>query len=264
MTQHPLIFLFLGSLGLVFGSFLNVVIYRWPREISMFISRSQCRSCNKTIPWFCNVPVFSFLALRARCWHCGESISWRYPLVEVVTGIAFCALPFISENILTWPFLAFLVCGLVVTFFIDLDWQLIPDFVTYPGMLVGFAYSFVSLDITYWQSALGILVGFGGLWAFSALYYVFTKREGIGGGDIKFMGFIGAFFGVSGVLITITSGSVIGSFIGVAIMLKHKTGGQMRIAFGPFLVAGVIVHICFGQAIWHWYTDPLLFVWGIR
>ncbi len=240
-------------LGAVVGSFLNVCIYRIPAGESIIRPRSRCGSCGSSIKWYQNVPIFSFLALRGRCAACGARISWRYPLVETLTGGLFALLLFRFGPQLFVLVLLLFAAVLVTITFIDLDHQIIPDVISLPGIVLGFICSFLLPWVSWSDSLLGILLGGGSLFLVASGYELLTKKEGMGGGDIKLLAMIGAFLGWRSVLPIIFFSSVLGTLVGVSAMLIKKADGKLAIPFGPFLSAGAIIYLFWGPLIVHWY-----------
>ena len=239
--------------GMAVGSFLNVCIYRLPRSLSLIHPPSMCPSCQTKIPFYDNVPVASYLWLRGRCRHCGAAFSLRYPLVELVSGLF--AVAVFARYGFSWEslFLYSLVGALLVITFIDIDHQIIPDVITYPGIGVGFVTSLLLGHITYKESLIGILLGGGILLLVAWGYYLLTKREGMGGGDIKLLAMIGAFLGWKGAIFTIFAGSAIGTVAGVALALRTGGGRKLAIPFGPFLSVGALLYLFFGPQLIGWY-----------
>jgi leader peptidase (prepilin peptidase)/N-methyltransferase len=244
-------------LGMAVGSFLNVCIYRLPRSVSLIHPRSMCPSCQAKIAFYDNVPVASYVWLRGRCRHCGTAISLRYPLVELISGLF--AVAVFGRYGLSWEslFVYALVAALLVITFIDIDHQIIPDMITYPGIGIGFLASFVLSYITYKESLAGIILGGGMLLLIAWGYYLLTKREGIGGGDIKLLAMIGAFLGWKGVIFTIFVGSAIGTAVGGVLALRMESGRRLPIPFGPFLSVGALLFLFFGPQIIGWYVQIL-------
>jgi len=240
-------------LGMVVGSFLNVCIYRVPAQESIIRPASRCPTCHAAIRWYQNIPVLSFLALRGRCRSCGEPISWRYPLVEALTGLLFFIIFYRFGLQGFVPVLWLFAALLVVITFIDLDHQIIPDVISLPGIVVGFASSFFIPWVTWSQSLLGILLGGGSLYLVALIYQLLTKKEGMGGGDIKLLAMIGAFLGWKAVLPVIFFSSVIGTAVGLPLMLIKKADGKLAIPFGPFLSVGALVYLLWGPPLIRWY-----------
>jgi leader peptidase (prepilin peptidase)/N-methyltransferase len=178
----------------------------------------------------------------------------RYPLVELVSGLF--AVAVFARYDFSWEslFLYSLVAALLVITFIDIDHQIIPDVITYPGIGVGFVASFVLGNITYIESLIGILLGGGILLLVAWGYHLLTKREGMGGGDIKLLAMIGAFLGWKGVIFTIFAGSAIGTAAGVVVALRSGGGRKLAIPFGPFLSLAALLYLFFGPQLVGWYA----------
>jgi leader peptidase (prepilin peptidase) / N-methyltransferase len=237
------------AFGAIIGSFLNVCIVRLPEERSIVRPPSHCPTCRRDIAWYDNVPLVSYVLLRGRCRGCGTRISPLYPTVELLTGALAVAL---------WlrlgPTLAFLgyfafASALVTITFIDLDHRIIPDVISLPGILVGLAVSFVSPLVTPIDAVLGMLAGGGVLLAIAVTYQAIRGQEGMGGGDVKLLAMIGAFLGWQSVFVTLMVASLIGSLIGVALMLYQRADTKLAIPFGPFLACGALVYLFFGDRI---------------
>jgi leader peptidase (prepilin peptidase)/N-methyltransferase len=248
--------LFSFFFGAVVGSFLNVVIFRLPNEgESIVFPASHCPKCSTPLHWFENIPILSFLALRGKCRTCKEKISWQYPMVELCMGLLSAAL--FSRYFISFEFILYFVftAALLVIIFIDIHHQLIPDVISLPGIVIGFAGSFLNSSVSWQQSALGILLGGGVLYAIALGYYLLTKRDGMGGGDIKLLAMIGAFLGWQSLLYVIFASSLLGSIVGLAAMAKQGKGGQTRIPFGPFLSLAAIS--------WIFFQQPILNLWQL-
>jgi leader peptidase (prepilin peptidase)/N-methyltransferase len=245
---------FVFVFGAAVGSFLNVCIYRLPRSISLIRPRSRCPRCESGIAFYDNIPILSYLWLRGKCRHCGATISLRYPVVELAAGLFAVALFSQPGLALREAFVLFvLVAVLLVVTFIDIDHQIIPDMITYPGIVIGFLSSFFLENITYKDSLLGIVLGGGLLLLVASGYYFVTKKEGMGGGDVKLLAMIGAFLGWKAVIFTILVGSAIGTVIGIAMAFRMQGGRKLAIPFGPFLSLGALLFIFQGHSIMAWY-----------
>ncbi|NIO15984.1 MAG: prepilin peptidase [Deltaproteobacteria bacterium] len=233
--------LFFFLLGTVMGSFYNVIIHRLPEGRSIVRPPSSCPSCESKIQARDNVPILSYLLLKGRCRNCGVRISSRYPFVELCTGlIFFLAYRFDGITFLLLRDLLFYSILFVVTF-IDIDKRIIPDTLSLGGLVAGFFIVSFLLGKGWKFSATGIVVG-GGILYFTALIYEgITKREGLGGGDIKLLGMVGAFTGYKGAILTIFIGSVIGTLFGVYLMVKEKGDLKTAVPFGPFLAGGAVI-----------------------
>jgi len=258
--------------GLLIGSFLNVCVYRMPRDLSVIRPRSFCPACEKPIAWHDNIPLLSFVLLRGRCRHCAARISWRYPAVELLMGVLFVAgvLPGgVSLVALKWCLLAALMLGLM---FSDLEERILPDEFTIGGAVAGFVLAaFIPMDYGYarllltsswdarWasvaESVLGAVVIGVLLWLMGAAYRAARHKEGMGLGDVKMIAMSGAFLGLHGALQTLIIGSVMGSVIGLLyIRLTRKDYSTYELPFGTFLAfAGILVGYFQGpmSAVYH-------------
>jgi leader peptidase (prepilin peptidase)/N-methyltransferase len=245
--------------GLIIGSFLNVCIYRLPRNLSIVKPPSSCPKCDTKIrPWD-NIPVLSYILLMGRCRSCGEKISIRYPLVEILNSILY-FLAYIHFDF-GWhlPFIFAFLSALIVITFIDIDYQIIPDLITIPGIGIGLiAGTFFMPDpLSIEFTSIGFKNSFIGLLAGGGIFYLIAivSRGGMGGGDIKMMAMIGAFLGWKSVLLTTFIGSLLGSIFGIFFMIFKKTGRKTKIAFGPFLALGAIITLFKGKEILYWYLN---------
>ena len=223
-----------GAYGLVLGSFLNVVIHRVPRGISVLFPRSACPGCGRNIRWYENIPVLSWLALRARCAGCGNLISWRYPAVEILTAlVTLLALERFGPNsgfVIAALFLL-LVLSLV---FIDLELLLLPDVITLPGAFVGLALSFVSPFTTPSDALLGALVGLLLIESLNLAYKLVRGRDGMGAGDTKMMMMMGAFLGWQDVIVSLVLASFIGTLVAIpALAFSRRRHGIAGIPAAP-------------------------------
>ncbi|MEW6269106.1 MAG: A24 family peptidase [Thermodesulfobacteriota bacterium] len=249
------------ALGAATGSFLNVVIHRLPLQQSVVAPRSHCTRCGRTIPWYDNIPVLSWILLRGRCRACKEPFSVRYPIVEALTAVLLLALWLQLGWSLGLAFAFYFACSLLVVTYIDLDHRIIPDRVTLPGIAVGLLLALVAPAEVRWDAvqswALGTLAGGGILWLVAWGYETATGREGMGGGDIKLLAMIGAFLGWQGVLVTLLLASLIGSLIGTAWMIARGGDRRLAIPFGPFLALGALVTLFWGEQIVTWYMNAL-------
>ncbi|MGD8524208.1 MAG: prepilin peptidase [Desulfobacterales bacterium] len=243
--------------GLCIGSFLNVCIYRLPASQSITRPRSHCPNCNELIRFYDNIPVLSYLVLRGRCRFCKERISFRYPVVEILTGL-FALVTFLKYGITLEALIYYVfVSALIVITFIDIDHQIIPDIITLPGIPLFFLASFALPGITYIDSIIGVFAGGGSLFLVAWIYHLVTKKEGMGGGDIKLLAMIGALIGWQGVLFTIFVASAVGTISGILVMLKARKSMKLAIPFGPFLAIGGIAYIFIGPQLIYWYFNIL-------
>lgn len=237
-------------LGLITGSFLNVCIFRIPAGRSIATPGSSCPSCGRMIAWYDNIPILSYFILRGRCRYCGATISLQYPIVEGLTALLAFLLARLHPPLFTAPFWIFFafVCSLLVITFIDLKHFIIPDVITYPGIPVGIIASWFLTDVGIRDSIIGAIGGFLFLLFVAEFYRLLTGREGMGGGDIKLAGMIGAFTGWQGILFTVFAGALVGSIIGSLYLLLKKKESSTPIPFGPFLSLGAIVYLFIGKA----------------
>jgi leader peptidase (prepilin peptidase)/N-methyltransferase len=246
-TLHLIISLLLGA---IVGSFLNVVIIRLPRPgASIVFPASHCPGCQTQLRWYDNIPILSFIFLRGKCRSCRMAISWQYPLVELAMALLAVALLHRFSFTLLFGIYFIFCAALLAVIFIDFHHQIIPDVISLPGILAGFALSFINPATSWQSSALGILLGGGILYAIAASYFLFTKREGMGGGDIKLLAMIGAFLGWQSLPFVIFGSSVLGSVVGIGAMLKQKKGGKTVIPYGPFLSIAAILYLYYEQEI---------------
>ncbi len=246
--------------GALIGSFLNVCILRIPEKKSIVSPPSHCPGCGAGIRFYDNIPVLSYLFLLGKCRNCGERISPRYPLIELITAVASLTCFFYFGLTLAWFGFFILVASLIVITFIDLDHRIIPDVISLPGIVVGFAFSFFLPHITWVQSLIGIAVGGGSLLMVAVIYEAITKQEGMGGGDIKLLAMLGAFLGWEGVLFVIMASSLLGTLVGGSVMLLAGRDGKYAIPFGPFLSLGAVLYLFWGGVIIRWYLG--LFSYG--
>lgn len=253
-----LIEIIIFTFGMCVGSFANVCIYRLPLSQSIIDpARSFCPDCKATIRFYDNIPVLSYLWLKARCRHCKQPIPFRYPLVEMICGsfalCTFLKFGFSFECLIYFVF----ITSLVIITFIDIDHQIIPDIITLPGIPINFLASFVLPSLTYKESLLGLLAGGGSLLIVGWIYYLIKKVEGMGGGDIKLLAMIGAILGWKGVIFTIFIASVIGTLAGIIIIIRTQKDMKVPVPFGPFLSIGAIAYIFWGPTLTTWYLSLL-------
>lgn len=254
-----LIYLWIFCLGLVIGSFLNVLIYRIPRKLNFALGRSFCPSCRQKISFYDNIPVASYFILRGRCRKCKARISFRYPLVEIISG---CALLFLFRNHgLTTGFFvySFLSAILIAIFFIDLDFQIIPDLLTLPGMVIGLAISMAPHGMGIISSLVGLLVGGGALYMIALLGDWLFKKESMGGGDIKMAAMLGAFLGWQKIIVVFFGSALIGLLISLIVMaFSSRVRANHVIPFGPFLAMAAFVAAVYGDEIIAFYLNRFL------
>jgi leader peptidase (prepilin peptidase)/N-methyltransferase len=264
-----------GLFGLLIGSFLNVCIYRLPRDLSVVRPRSHCVSCERTIAWYDNVPVLSYLMLGGKCRWCKQPFSVSYPIVELVTGLLF----FFSvlskgPTLLGWKLCVFsaIMVELVVT---DLFDRILPDEFTIGGFLAALVFApftpapssfstlLLPLSVAAWihsvvETLLGGLIASGVLWLTGEIYLRVRKREGLGLGDVKMMLVVGGFLGLPGALMTVFAGSVLGAVLGGLYMLLSRKDELYELPFGSFLGLAAVIIGLFGEHIAQWYLHILL------
>ncbi len=248
-----LVYGFLFVYGSILGSFSNVIIHRWPKGQSVVTPRSRCPRCEMPIKWYDNIPIISWILLAGKCRKCRAPISWRYPLVEALMGFAFVGAFYFFGP--TWYFLevSILLFGLITVSFIDIDHFLLPDIFTLSGIVLGLVGAALNPERSFWDSLIGFLMGGGFLWAIAYLYFVFRKEEGMGGGDIKLLAWIGAVLGWKAIPFVIISSSLIGTVGGVLTAMKSRNGMKTVIPFGPYLALGAVLYLFGGEALAHWY-----------
>lgn len=245
-------------LGICFGSFANVIIYRWPKGESIVRPPSHCQACGKTLPWSDNVPLLGWLRRRGRCRFCGQKFSIRYFFVELLTGCLFVgAYYFVGWNWYLLEVLIFLF-GLVAASFIDIDHFLLPDVITLTGVVLGLVGALLNPERSFLTAALGVFFGGGVLWAIAYFYFLYRKEEGMGGGDIKLLAWIGAVLGWKAIPFVIISSSLIGSVVGIFIMMRSKKGLKTVIPFGPYLALGAVLFLFGGESLGLWYLQLFL------
>lgn len=258
--------------GLLIGSFLNVCIYRLPRDISVVAPRSFCPECDHPIAWFDNIPVLSFLLLRGRCRKCGHRIPLRYPVVELLTAAAFFfAVWMLGASAAAMKFCAFSAI-LITLVFSDLEERILPDEFTLGGAAAGILFAaFVPFNfgivrmlllrvnnlrlVSMGEALFAALFCGGTLWAVGALYQKFRHREGLGFGDVKMVAMIGAFLGLQGALMTLIVGSLLGALVGLCyIWFTGKDASTYELPFGTFLGVAALLVGFFGDVFLAWYN----------
>jgi leader peptidase (prepilin peptidase)/N-methyltransferase len=246
------------ALGAIVGSFLNVVIHRYPRGESVVFPPSHCPHCNTNIKPYDNVPVLSWLWLGGRCRACREPIAARYPLVELANALFYLAI--FQRTGLTIGFLplAALVSMTIVLIYIDLDIQILPDVIDLPGIVIGLAigamhmgalYPDLLLSSTLLESVAGAAAGAGVLLAIGLTYKLVRKVEGMGLGDVKMMAMLGAIVGWEPVMFILILASTAGALIGILLAIRHEGAMQMALPFGVFLGLAALVMIFFGRTL---------------
>ena len=255
------------ALGAIVGSFLNVVIHRYPREESIVFPASKCPHCATPIQPWDNVPVLAYLWLLGRCRACKAPISARYPLVELANALFYAAV--FQRTGLTWGFIpiAALVSMTIVLIYIDLEIQILPDVIDLPGAAIGIAigalhfgalYPDLLLSKTLLESVAGAMAGSGVLLAISLTYKLIRKVEGMGLGDVKMMAMLGAVLGWEPLFPLFVLASVTGAIVGLVVAAKSEDKMMVAIPFGVFLGLAFLVVLFFGPTLWSLWMRLLL------
>ena len=247
--------------GACWGSFLNVCIWRIPREESVVHPRSHCPKCNNLIAWYDNLPLISFLALNAHCRHCGTRISARYFVVELLTAVLFTFVWLKYGLSLLTPIYWLLVFGLILGSFVDCDHLIIPDRVSYGGWVAGLLLSplvpALHDRLTAWtgfrEAVIGLAVGGGLLLLVSVIGRLIFRKDAMGLGDVKLLGGLGALLGWPAVLFIVMAASFLGSFIGIYLIIRRGRRWRSRIPFGPYLAGAAVLWILGGKELWFAY-----------
>jgi leader peptidase (prepilin peptidase) / N-methyltransferase len=274
-----LIDVFVFCFGLIIGSFLNVCIVRIPGHKSIVMPASACTQCGTPIRPYDNIPVVSWLLLGGKCRNCKTKISGMYPLVEVLTGVMFwgCYAAFgLTIEALKWAVFSALIIVLVFT---DLRERILPDVINYTGLVIGLAFSLVTLPsdgtaswvasrtfqfpppapvLSFADALIGAAVGSGLLWLVSELYFRVRGREGMGLGDVKMMLLVGAFLGLKRTLLTVLVGSLLGSVLGLLFIVVRRKESGYELPFGSFLGAAALLVAFFGTTAVNWYQSMLM------
>jgi len=272
----------MGVLGAMIGSFLNVVIHRLPREQSIVFPNSTCPRCHAPIKFYDNIPILSFLILRGHCRACGARISPRYPAVEAVTALLFAAVTWHDGWSFALPFDLALAASILALIFIDAEHMILPNAITYPGILFALITRAVVAYLTgpahfddlpqlitlfppaypVWLvsligAAIGALAGGGSLWLMGFLWEKLRGVEAMGFGDVKMMLMVGAYLGCRLTFLTILLGALSGYLAGISLMLRRGSRDlQMMLPFGIFLGSGSIISLLIGTRIIDWYASP--------
>lgn len=264
-TPYILFKIFAFIWGAMWGSFANVLIYRIPRGMSIIKPSSHCPHCKKKIPFYENIPILSYIVLKGRCSKCKNEISFRYPVVELIVGILSVAsvvklggvMNNFSEVVSFIPhflFYFYFIFVVIVISFIDIDTMTIPDSLSIPLIFIGFLYAlffFPENPVSFKSSILGILIGGGIFFLLRVFYFKIRKIEGLGGGDIKMIAMIGAFFGIQSIPFVLFAGSLQGLIFGVPFLFfkKLKSLRFSPVPFGPFLSLSSLQWLFFREEI---------------
>ncbi len=228
-------------LGLVLGSFANVCIYRMPRNMSIVKPNSHCTNCNSFVKWYDNIPILSYIILKGKCRNCGSKISLRYPFIELSCGFLFLSMLFLfGFSYILIPFCLLVFCLLVITV-IDFDFQIIPDEISFFLIILGLLISAFNIMLgdtilnRMINSFLGLIAGGGSLFVVAIIGKWIFGKDAMGGGDIKIMAGVGTFIGWDKVLFSIFIACLLGSIVGILMILSKKIGKKQEIPFGPYL-----------------------------
>jgi leader peptidase (prepilin peptidase)/N-methyltransferase len=273
-------YVFAGIFGAIIGSFLNVVIHRVPNEESIVFPNSRCPSCGAVIAFYDNIPVISYLLLGAKCRGCKQHISFRYPAVELLTAASFVAVAWHDGMGVRLPFDLVFVSALLALVFIDAEHMILPNVITYPGIVFAvvarIAIPFLTRTphfddlpslingpfegMPIWIASLGgavlgALAGGGSLWLMGWIWERLRGVEAMGLGDVKMMFMVGAYLGWRLTILTIFVGVLTGSIVGVLMMARQRERNmQMLLPFGIFLGLGAIASLLFGSQVVNWYA----------
>ncbi|MBM3293548.1 MAG: prepilin peptidase [Candidatus Aminicenantes bacterium] len=241
---------FVALFGLAWGSFLNVVIFRLPRGLNLIRPPSACPACGARVKPYDNIPVAAFLWLGGKCRRCRAPIGWHYPVVELLTALAFLILARKFGLGLSFAAAALFASALIALGFIDAFHRLLPDAITFPGFGLGLAYAFLRRDgIDIVQSLLGAAVGAGFLLIIYGGYWLLRKKEGLGLGDVTMMLMIGSFLGWLQALLVIVLASLAGTVVGLSLLKLKKAGLQSALPYGTFLAPAAFIALVWGDAL---------------
>ena len=255
------------AIGAVVGSFLNVVIHRYPREESIVFPGSHCPQCDAPIRWFDNIPILSFMVLRGRCRACGVGIAWRYPLVELANALFYLAAFQRTGPTVAFPIAAAIISMTIALIYIDADIQILPDVIDLPGIAIGIGAGALGVGIlnpslmlaeSLFDSLFGALLGAAIPLAIIATYWLIRHVEGMGLGDVKLLAMIGAVVGWRAVPAVLLLAAISGTIIAVPAVLRSKQGMQLPIPFGVFLGLGFLAVLFFGHTLSGWYLSLML------
>jgi len=248
--------------GIIVGSFLNVCIVRMPHELSIVTPRSHCPQCKHPIAWYDNVPLLSYIFLAGKCRHCKAPISFRYFLVELLTGLTFVGFYFyFGLSVVTFAYLVMACCFIIATF-VDFAHRIIPDEISVGGMVIGLMLSFLipelhvshpigfqARELALGRAAFGVFIGGGSIYFLAIVGDLIFRKESMGGGDVKLMAMVGAFLGWKLTLLAFFIAPFFGAVYGIVEKIRTK---DSAIAYGPFLVLGSLISLFWGTEIINW------------
>ena len=251
--MEPWVASYVFIFGLLIGSFLNVLILRLPLKKDVIKTRSACPHCGNQLKWFHNIPVVSFIALKGKCSFCGERISWRYPLIELFTGLVSLflmphefSLPALSAYMFYFSISCVFICHLII----DLEHHLLLDSLNLYLLAIIATYALFTYSWEYWLA--GAAFGFIGPLSVTWLFYKIRGQIGLGGGDIKLFGILGLLFGPVGIMFTIFMSCLVGALVGLILIFSGKLTKDRPMAFGP-----AILLVAAGQIYFPYYTNIL-------
>ncbi len=255
------------AIGAIVGSFLNVVIHRYPREESIVFPGSHCPHCNAAIRWYDNIPILSFLLLRGRCRACGDTIAWRYPLVELANALFYLAAFLYTGPTVGFVIVAAIISMTIVLIYIDADIQILPDVIDIPGIAIGLGAGALGMGIlnpslvladSLIDSLAGAALGAFILLTIIGTYWLIRRAEGMGLGDVKMLAMIGAVTGWRAIPGVLLLAAVSGAVIGVPAALRSGRGMQAALPFGIFLGIAFLAALFFGHTLSEWYFSLML------
>jgi leader peptidase (prepilin peptidase)/N-methyltransferase len=244
--------------GAVLGSFINVIIYRLPRNQSIIMPGSHCTSCNSRLRWYENVPLLSYLILKGKCAHCGKPFSIQYPLVELLAGISFVILFVSYQNLWQFIFLAVNILLFIAIIFIDYEHYIIPDVLLFALFIIALIYSLVQESSQLINKMIGALILAIILGTIRLLSNLIYKKEAFGWGDVKLGTLMGFLLKWDGALLAIFLGCCIASLIIIFLLIKKKVKRHSYIPLGPFMILGMLTYILWGGKIVEWYLDTFI------
>ncbi|MFW6123662.1 MAG: prepilin peptidase [Acidobacteriota bacterium] len=236
-------------IGLAWGSFLNVLIFRIPRKMSLLSPPSSCPECGHRIKFYHNIPVVSYIWLKGKCRYCGAKIPLSYFLVEAVTPLIFILLYFKFSLSPHFFISCLFASAMIILCVIDYNHQILPDLVTLPGLVMSVIYSLFRTDLNLTESLLGAVSGAGFLLLVYTLYYFIRKKEGLGMGDVTLMLFIGSYLGWKMSFFTLLIASFVGAAVGIYFVSVKKKTFQYSLPFGTFLAPAAIFSLLWGNQI---------------
>ena len=247
--------LLISLYGLLIGSFLNVCIYRIPREESIVFPSSHCPTCGTSLKWHDLVPVFSYLVLRGNCRYCGEKISPQYPIVELLNSLVYILIYYKFGFSLNFLFYGIIFSILIIIGFIDLKEMIIPDILVILILITTIIYKLLTFIL--YSKYPDLLNSIGGLVLSSLLFIliIVLSKGGMGGGDVTLIGSLGFILGIKNIFLTIFLSFILGAIISVILLITKIKGKKDPISFGPFIILGFFITVFWGQQLINWYIN---------